>query len=98
HLPPIPLPYTTLFRSVDPYRLVIRGRSAGGYTTLAALTFLPGVFAAGASYYGIGDLELLAHDTHKFESRYLDQLVGPYPERRDLDRKSTRLNSSHQII
>jgi dipeptidyl aminopeptidase/acylaminoacyl peptidase len=63
----------------DPERLVIRGGSAGGYTTLAALTFHPGVFKAGASYYGVSDLELLARDTHKFEARYLDSLVGPYP-------------------
>src|SRR5262249_20097735 len=61
----------------------ITGGSAGGYTTLAALTFKD-VFGAGASHYGIGDLEALAKDTHKFESRYLDGLVGPYPERRDL--------------
>ena len=66
----------------DPARLAIRGGSAGGYTTLCALTFRD-VFTAGASYYGIGDLEALARDTHKFESRYLDRLIGPYPERRD---------------
>lgn len=63
---------------VDGTRLVIRGGSAGGYTTLAALAFRD-VFAAGVSLYGIGDLEALARDTHKFESRYLDRLVGPYP-------------------
>jgi dipeptidyl aminopeptidase/acylaminoacyl peptidase len=68
---------------VDGKRLIIAGSSAGGYTTLAALTFRD-AFQAGASYYGIGDLESLASDTHKFESRYLDGLVGPYPERRDL--------------
>jgi dipeptidyl aminopeptidase/acylaminoacyl peptidase len=68
----------------DPRRLVIRGGSAGGYTTLAALTFHPGVFAAGASYYGISDIEVLARDTHKFESRYLDTLVGPYPAAADV--------------
>lgn len=67
----------------DPQRLAIRGGSAGGYTTLAALTFRD-VFKAGASYYGVSDLERLATDTHKFESRYLDNLVGPYPARRDL--------------
>jgi dipeptidyl aminopeptidase/acylaminoacyl peptidase len=64
---------------VDGERMVIRGGSAGGYTTLAALTFRH-VFAAGASHYGVADLELLARDTHKFESRYLDGLIGPYPE------------------
>ena len=70
----------------DVRRLFIRGGSSGGYTTLAALTFYPGVFAAGASYYGISDIEVLAHDTHKFESRYLDSLVGPYPAMRDVYR------------
>ena len=64
---------------VDPERLAIDGGSAGGYTTLAALTFHD-VFKAGASYYGVSDLEALARETHKFESRYLDALVGPYPE------------------
>jgi dipeptidyl aminopeptidase/acylaminoacyl peptidase len=68
---------------VDGNRLAIRGGSAGGYTTLCALTFR-NIFKAGASHYGISDLEALAKDTHKFESRYLDGLVGSYPERRDL--------------
>jgi dipeptidyl aminopeptidase/acylaminoacyl peptidase len=68
---------------VDGERMAITGGSAGGYTTLAALTFRD-VFRAGASYYGIGDLEAMTRDTHKFESRYLDRLIGPYPERRDL--------------
>ena len=68
---------------VDGNRLAIRGGSAGGYTTLCALTFR-NFFKAGASHYGISDLEALARDTHKFESRYLDSLIGPYPERRDL--------------
>jgi dipeptidyl aminopeptidase/acylaminoacyl peptidase len=62
----------------DPARLITRGGSAGGYTTLAALAFHD-TFKAGASYYGISDLEVLAGDTHKFESRYMDTLVGPYP-------------------
>jgi dipeptidyl aminopeptidase/acylaminoacyl peptidase len=68
---------------VDGKRMAIRGGSAGGYTTLCALTFRE-VFATGASYYGVSDLEALARDTHKFESRYLDGLIGPYPDRRDL--------------
>jgi dipeptidyl aminopeptidase/acylaminoacyl peptidase len=68
---------------VDGNRLAIRGGSAGGYTTLCALTFR-NFFKAGASHYGISDLEALARDTHKFESRYLDSLIGPYPERQDL--------------
>ena len=63
---------------VDEQRLAMRGSSAGGYTTLAALTFHD-YFKAGASYYGVSDLEALARDCHKFESRYLDQLVGPLP-------------------
>jgi dipeptidyl aminopeptidase/acylaminoacyl peptidase len=68
---------------VDPTKLCIRGGSAGGYTTLAALAFRD-TFAAGASHYGVADLEALATETHKFESRYLDGLIGPYPARRDL--------------
>jgi dipeptidyl aminopeptidase/acylaminoacyl peptidase len=68
---------------VDGTRLFIRGGSAGGYTTLCALVFRDD-FAAGASYYGVADAEALARDTHKFESRYLDGLIGPYPEARDV--------------
>ncbi len=68
---------------VDGERLIIRGGSAGGYTTLCAITFRD-VFRAAASQYGVSDAEALARDTHKFESRYLDNLIGPYPERRDI--------------
>ncbi len=68
----------------DRLRLAIRGSSAGGYTTLAALAFRNSVFHAGASLYGLADLERSVHQTHKFESRYLSSLIGPYPERRDL--------------
>ena len=68
---------------VDGRRMAITGGSAGGYTTLAALAFRK-VFAAGASHFGVSDCELLAKETHKFESRYLDRLIGPYPQRRDL--------------
>jgi dipeptidyl aminopeptidase/acylaminoacyl peptidase len=68
---------------VDGGRMAITGGSAGGYTTLCALAFRD-VFKAGASHFGVGDLEALARDTHKFESPYLDSLVGPYPGRRDL--------------
>jgi hypothetical protein len=67
----------------DAGRLVIRGSSAGGFTVLCALAFHD-VFAAGASYYGIGDLEALRRDTHKFESYYDQRLIGPFPDRRDL--------------
>jgi dipeptidyl aminopeptidase/acylaminoacyl peptidase len=68
---------------VDAERLIIRGWSASGYTTLAALTFRD-IFKAGASYFGVSDLEALAKETHKFESRYLESLIGPYPEQRDV--------------
>ncbi|MGH8718838.1 MAG: prolyl oligopeptidase family serine peptidase, partial [Burkholderiales bacterium] len=68
---------------VDANKLIIRGASAGGYTTLCALTFR-GVFKAGASYYGVSDLEALDQDTHKFESHYNATLIGPYPEQRDV--------------
>jgi dipeptidyl aminopeptidase/acylaminoacyl peptidase len=68
---------------VDPARVAIRGGSAGGYTTLRSLTW-QNFFAAGANYYGLAELETFVHDTHKFEARYLDNLVGPYPERQDL--------------
>ena len=77
----------------DPARLIIRGGSAGGYTTLAALAFHD-VFSAGASYYGISDIEILAHDTHKFESRYLDSLIGPYPAMRDVYRARSPLHAA----
>ena len=68
---------------VDSDRMAITGGSAGGYTTLCALTFRD-AFKAGASYFGVSDAEALAKDTHKFESRYLDKLIGPYPDRRDV--------------
>lgn len=64
---------------VDGERLAITGGSAGGYTTLCVLTFTDS-FKAGASHFGIGDVEALALETHKFESRYGDRLTGPYPE------------------
>jgi dipeptidyl aminopeptidase/acylaminoacyl peptidase len=69
--------------SVDGERLMISGGSAGGYTTLCALVFRD-TFKAGASHYGVSDVEALAKDTHKFESRYLDGMIGPYPECRGL--------------
>ncbi len=80
----------------DGERLGIRGGSAGGYTTLCALAFT-NTFKAGASYFGVSDLELLAKDTHKFESRYLDNLVGPYPERRDLYRARSPIDHVDSI-
>jgi dipeptidyl aminopeptidase/acylaminoacyl peptidase len=81
---------------VDPTRMAIRGGSAGGFTTLSALVFHD-VFAAGASAYGVADLETLATDTHKFESRYLDGLVGPYPECRELYRARSPIHAVDRL-
>ncbi len=81
---------------VDAARSAISGGSAGGYIALAALAFHDH-FRAGASYYGISDLEVLARDTHKFESRYLDSLIGPYPERQDLYRARSPLHHASRI-
>ncbi len=80
----------------DGARLVIRGGSAGGFTTLAALTTL-NLFKAGASFYGVGDLTLLAKDTHKFESRYLDRLIGPLPQAQALYRERSPVNHVDQL-
>ena len=80
----------------DPERLIIRGGSAGGWTTLCALTFRD-VFRAGASYFGVSDAEGLATETHKFESRYLDSLIGPYPERSDLYRARSAVHHADQL-
>ena len=80
----------------DPQRLMIRGGSAGGFTALAALTFRK-TFSAGASHYGIGDLMALARDTHKFESRYLDRIVGPLPASEARYRERSPLNYTDQM-
>ena len=76
----------------DPERLLIRGGSAGGFTTLSALAFTD-VFAAGANYFGVSDLKALAEHTHKFESRYLDSMVGPYPEAADIYAARSPINA-----
>lgn len=81
---------------VDANRLLIRGGSASGYTTLCALTFTD-TFTAGASYYGVADPALLAAETHKFESRYLDGLLGPYPEARDLYEARSPLHHADRL-
>ena len=81
---------------VDPNRLIITGGSAGGYTTLCALTFRD-VFKAGASHFGVSDAEALAQDTHKLESRYLDGLLGPYPEKRDVYRERSPINFTERL-
>ena len=75
----------------DKNRLAIRGGSAGGYTTLACLAFKD-VFKAGASYFGISDMESLAKETHKFESRYCDSMIGPYPESKDIYYERSPIN------
>jgi dipeptidyl aminopeptidase/acylaminoacyl peptidase len=76
----------------DPARLCIRGGSAGGFTTLAALARQDTPFAAGADYFGVADLEALARETHKFESRYLDGLLGPYPQDRQVYRQRSPID------
>jgi len=76
---------------VDAQRLIIRGGSAGGFTVLSALAFHD-TFTAGASMYGVADLEALANDTHKFESRYLDGLIGPWPQASDIYRARSPIN------
>jgi dipeptidyl aminopeptidase/acylaminoacyl peptidase len=81
---------------VDPARLAVRGGSAGGWTTLCALTFRDD-FAAGASYYGVADAEALARDTHKFESRYLDRLIGPWPEAAELYRQRSPIHFTERL-
>ena len=75
----------------DPERIAIRGGSAGGYTTLAALS-TRATFKAGASLFGIGDLEVFTGDTHKFESRYMDSLVGPYPQDKQVYRERSPIH------
>lgn len=81
---------------VDPNKLVIRGGSAGGYTTLAALAFQT-TFKAGADYYGVADITALANDTHKFEQRYMDLLVGKYPEKKAIWEARSPINSIERI-
>jgi dipeptidyl aminopeptidase/acylaminoacyl peptidase len=81
---------------VDGNRLMISGGSAGGYTTLCALTFRD-VFRAGASHFGVSDVEALAKETHKFESRYLDGMIGPYPAERDLYLARSPINFTDQL-
>jgi len=80
----------------DMKKLIIHGGSAGGYTTLAALAFKD-VFSAGASHYGVSDLEMLARDTHKFESGYLEWLIGPYPKEEALYKERSPINYVDQL-
>ncbi|PYE55024.1 S9 family peptidase [Deinococcus yavapaiensis] len=81
---------------VDARRMAITGASAGGYTVLCALTFHD-VFTAGASHFGVSDAETLAQDTHKFESRYLDSLIGPYPEMKELYRARSPIHFTERL-
>ncbi len=81
---------------VDAKRLIITGGSAGGYTTLSALTFR-NTFKAGASHFGISDLEAMASDTHKYESQYLTGLLGPYPQRKDIYFDRSPINFSERL-
>ena len=88
--------YLVKKKEVDPNRLIITGGSAGGYTTLCALTFRK-TFKAGASHFGVSDAEALARDTHKFESRYLDNLLGPYPQRKDVYIERSPINFTDRL-
>ena len=88
--------YLVQQRKADKDRLAIRGGSAGGYTTLSALTFT-NTFKAGASHYGVGDLEALAKDTHKFESRYLDSMIGAYPEEIEVYQARSPIHHADQM-
>ena len=81
---------------VDKDRLAIRGGSAGGFTTLAALAYTD-VFKAGASHYGVSDLEALTKETHKFESRYLDTLIGAYPETQEIYKERSPVNAVDRL-
>jgi len=81
---------------VDAERIAIAGGSAGGYTTLAALTFRD-VFKAGASHFGLSELEIFAQETHKFESRYMDSLLGPYPASKGIYFNRSPINFTNQL-
>ncbi|MEE2682976.1 MAG: prolyl oligopeptidase family serine peptidase [Actinomycetota bacterium] len=88
--------YLTAQGEVDGERIAIKGGSAGGFTVLAALAFYQD-FGAGASRYGIADLEILAQDTHKFESRYLDRLIGEYPSQRHIYQDRSPINHTEKF-
>jgi dipeptidyl aminopeptidase/acylaminoacyl peptidase len=81
----------------DPQRTWVEGGSAGGYVVLCSLVFDPAAFAAGVSYFGVSDAEALALDTHKFESRYLDTMIGPYPEQQDVYRARSPVHFSDRL-
>jgi dipeptidyl aminopeptidase/acylaminoacyl peptidase len=75
----------------------VEGGSAGGYVVLCALAFEPEAFAAGVSLFGVADIEALAADTHKFESRYIDSLIGPYPDAIELYRERSPVHFVDRI-
>jgi dipeptidyl aminopeptidase/acylaminoacyl peptidase len=81
----------------DAARTWVEGGSAGGYVVFCAMVFEPEAFAAGVSYFGVADAEALAKDTHKFESRYLDSMIGPYPERADLYRARSPIHFADRL-
>ena len=81
----------------DPERTWVEGGSAGGYVVFCAMVFEPEAFAAGVSYFGVADVEALAKDTHKFEARYLDSMIGPYPERADLYRERSPIHLADRL-
>jgi dipeptidyl aminopeptidase/acylaminoacyl peptidase len=83
--------------SADAERTWVEGGSAGGYVVLCALAFEPRAFAAGVSLFGVGDVEALVRDTHKFEARYFETLVGPYPERADLYRARSPVHFADRV-
>ena len=87
---------TNSMKAADVDKLCIDGGSAGGFTTLACLT-QRNLFKAGASKYGVSDLEALIRDTHKFESRYIDSMVGPYPECKELYVERSPINSAEKL-
>jgi dipeptidyl aminopeptidase/acylaminoacyl peptidase len=82
---------------VDAERIAITGGSAGGYTTLCALTFRGDTFKTGASHFGVSDLAALALHTHKFESRYLDTIIGPYPQAKDIYKARSPIHHTHLL-
>ncbi len=88
--------YLIQHKKADPKKVAIRGGSAGGYTTLAALTF-GNTFTVGSSYYGVSDLGALVEETHKFESHYLDSLIGPYPAQKKLYQQRSPLFNVEQL-
>lgn len=88
--------YLVRLGEADGNRLLISGGSAGGYTTLCALTFRD-TFRAGGSHYGVSDAAALARETHKFESRYLDRLMGPYPDKRDIYVSRSPINFTERL-